>query len=119
MFVFTALTVSFAVMALPGGEEAPIVASQNGAAQGPAAPALGSDAGAASRLEGDADGIPVMFLWGGAIVSASGVTVSFLVFRGEVSKEKAAIKARKNRAEYYKDLRKYNAQLKGPPRDNT
>jgi len=114
-----ALTVSLVVWALPSGEDAPVIASQNGPGKVPAAPALGSEAGAATRIDGDPEGIPAMIIWIGAVVSASGVTVSFVVFRTEVSKEKAAIKARKNRADYHKDLRKYNAQLKGPPRDNT
>lgn len=119
MMLFLALTVSLTLAGLSGSDEAPVLASQSGSAAVPSAPSLGSEAGAASRHEGAADGIPVMFVWVGALASSSGVVVSFVVFRSEVRKEKAAIKARKNRADYYKDLRKYNAQLKGPPRDNT
>lgn len=119
MLLFLALTVSLTIFALSGGEEAPVLASQNGAAPLAPAPALGSDAGAASRRESGAEGVPAIVLWVGAVVSSTGVAVSFLVFRSEVRKEKAAIKARKNRSDYYKDLRKYNAQLKGPPQDNT
>ena len=119
MMLFLALTVSLTVAGLAGGDDAPVIASQAGSGPVAGAPSLESEPGAASRTEGAAEGIPVLFVWIGAVVSSSGVVVSFVVFRSEVRKEKAAIKARKNRADYYKDLRKYNAQLKGPPRDNT
>lgn len=118
ILAFSVLTVSLSVLALPSGEDAPPFADRGQSQPVPGAPALEERAGAASQHEGSADEVS-LFLWGGAVVSASGVLVSFLVFRVEVRKEKASLRVRKQRAEYYKDLRKYNAQLKGPPRDNT
>jgi hypothetical protein len=119
MLAFVLLTVTLSIMAMPSGSEEPVIASQGGSQPVPAAPSLAEGAGSPSQAESAPSGVPALVLWIGAVVSGSGVVVTFAVLRVEVTKEKAAIRAKKNRADYYKDLKKYNAQLKGPPRDNT
>src|SRR5688500_7046284 len=107
-----ALTAFMVALALPSGQEAAFEAQPHGGNALPSAPQLGQGAGTASEQDPDEGGTPAFFIWIGAVVGASGVTVSFLVFRVEVRKEKDMLRAKKQRAQYYKDLKRYNAQLK-------
>ncbi|MBI2077777.1 MAG: hypothetical protein HYT80_05310 [Euryarchaeota archaeon] len=83
------------------------------------APTLDRDVGTAADERVEDASATGLFLWIGAIVSSVVFLVSATLFRLEVRKEKDSLRAKKQRADYYKELRKYNAQLKGPPKDNT
>jgi hypothetical protein len=119
MVGFLAFAVTFSMWALPSSEPEAATPSQGGQPGLPSAPRLEEGAGAASRRDEGPSGGMVIVLWAGAAVASTGVVVSFLVFRVEVRKEKRLLRARRNRAAYYLDQRKYDAQMRGPPRNNT
>lgn len=96
-------------------------AGDRAAGQGVPDPASLADPKARSGVEAqDEGGSPADLLFaGGAAVSGIVLVASMVLFRVEVRNEKSAQKAREDRSEYYRDLRQYNRQLKGPPRSNT
>ena len=83
------------------------------------APTLDRDVGTAADERVEDTSLTGLFLWIGASVSGAVFLVSASLFRVEVRKEKDQLRAKRHRADYHKELRKYNAQLKGPPRHNT
>lgn len=103
-----------------GGDDAVLADDRSGGAP-IADPTSLADPKARSGAEvQDAGGSPVDLLYaGGASVSGLVLLASLLLFRVEVRAEKAAQKVRADRNQYYRDLRSYNRQLKGPPRANT
>ena len=109
----------FGVLGIPHSEPNTLAASPHGGAGLPSAPQLAGDAGSASSREGGPSDPATKVFWTAAALCAAVFFSCMVAFRGEVRKEKESIRARKQRMDYHKDLKRYNAQLRGPPRDNT
>lgn len=79
----------------------------------------GRDAETSNQVETRSGSITHYFVWAGALLAFTVLCVSLVLFRSEVRSEKAAGRARRQRLEYYRDLRRYKEQMQGPPHDNT
>lgn len=114
-----ALTAYLVSLGLPSGSDAePAAARQGGSSLAPA-PQLERDSGTDGTVEEGPSGFGLVLVWFGAMAAGSGTVVAFIVFRVEVRREKDARRAARHREEYRKDMRRYNAQMRGPRGDNT
>lgn len=84
-----------------------------------ASPALDGKARTEVARDDGSDGEPWFLSWGWSAGAALALVASFVLMRAEIREEKDTQRAKRNREAYTKELRRYNAQLRGPPRQNT
>lgn len=110
---------SFGFLLLLDSTSTEVASAPSFGGDGLPAPAVDRDVGTAADEQVESPSLSGFLIWSGAIASGTVFLVSVVLFRVEVRKQKDVLRARRQREEYYRDLRKYNAQLKGPPRKNT
>jgi hypothetical protein len=106
-------------LALTGPDSSDEVVADGQTSNGVGGPALANDPETHNDVETRSGSITGYVVSVGALLAFAVFIVSMLLFRVEVRAEKAAGRARRQRLEYHKDLRRYREQLDAPRRDNT
>jgi hypothetical protein len=106
-------------LALDGGNGGEVVGSAPHGQNAVGAPKLNEDPKAEYSAHPNSGAIGSFLYVIGSLVSGVLFLASVILFRVEVRQAKGANRRRQDRLDYYKDLKEYKVQLRGPPRDNT
>lgn len=112
-------TLALGVAHLGAPADSPEFASGTQEDQALPSPALDGKARSEVVQDDGSDGEAWFLSWGWAAGSSFALVASFILLRVEIRREKDAQRARRSREEYTRELRRYNAQLRGHPRQNT